>query len=359
MGVKALLINKDTLCIFSKIVGSDICHEPHLISGFLSAISLLAQDISRDKVKSVTMGKSKIYYHLIDEITNVDMILIVDSDIKDNEIMKDIEYLISSFKEMFDSDEIRKHMNESDYFTGFNSVVNQMIAKINGIVLDDKIKEDQIFKDFQKPDLIMENISLPFLFKMLKSDDVAKLVNSLVIGKRIAITGDPAMTKLMIDSLEIFSPHRSLEKVYWTDNFTDTLGDIVGVDPRLTDLLIDSTIVNLGKNKVIGINNNKYFEDLVRDIEKLETKKALPIIVKRINYLLNRLKELVNLINYKKTPTKKIDEFSKSIDTDQLEIMETYLKLNYPKSTERIDKTCNKIKRRVGRVVKGFQKRKW
>ncbi|MBD3230559.1 MAG: hypothetical protein GF329_20435 [Candidatus Lokiarchaeota archaeon] len=359
MGVKALLINKDTLCIFSKIIGSDICQEPYLISGFLSAVSLLAQDISKDKIRSVTMGKSKIYYHLIDEKTNVDMILIVDNKTKDNEIIKDIEYLISSFKEMFDSDEIRKHMNESDYFIGFEEIVNQMIKKVNGIVLDDKIRDEQVFKDFQKPNLILENISLPFLFKMLKSDDISKLIYSLVIGKRIAITGDPAMTKLMIDSLEVFSPHRSVEKVYWADNFANTLGDVVGVDRKLTDLLIDSTIVDLKKNKVVGIKKNKYFEDIVKNIQNLETKEALAIIGKKINYILQKIKELVSLINSKKLSTKEINRFSKNIDMDQLEIMESYLKLNYPKSYQRIEETCNKIKRRIGRVVKGFQKRKW
>lgn len=359
MGVKALLINKDTLCIFSKIVGSDICAEPQLISGFLSAVSMLAQDISRDQMKSLTMGKSKIYYHLIDEKTNVDMILIVDSDIKDEEIIKDIEYLITSFNKMYDSDEIRKHMNEADYFLGFEKIVNQMIEKINGMVLDDTIKVEQIFKDFQKPDLILDNISLPFLFKMLKNEEIAKLIFSLVIGKRIAITGDPAMAKLMIDSLEIFSPHHSIKKIYWADNFANTMGDIIGVDPSLIDLLIDSTIVNLEKNKVSGIDRNKYFEELIGNIEGLESKKALPVIIKSINYLLEKLKNLVNLINLKKIEKQEINEFSENINMDELEILETFLKINYPKSKKRIENTCDIIRRRVSRVVKGFQKRKW
>jgi hypothetical protein len=131
MRLKALLISKDTLCIFSKIVESDICAEPQLISGFLSAVSKLAHDISRDQIKSLIMGKSKIYYHLIDEKTHVDMILIVDSDIKHEEIIKDIEYLVSSFNNMYDSEEIRKHMNEADYFMDFDKIINHMIEKIN------------------------------------------------------------------------------------------------------------------------------------------------------------------------------------------------------------------------------------
>lgn len=133
MGIKALLISKDTLCIFSKIIENDICAEPQLISGFLSAVSMLAKEISKEQMKSLTLGKSKIYHHLIDEKTNVDMILIVDSDIKDQEIIEDIKYLIKSFNNMYDSEEVRKHMNEADYFMGFEKIINQMIEKINSI----------------------------------------------------------------------------------------------------------------------------------------------------------------------------------------------------------------------------------
>jgi len=75
MGLKAILINKDTMCIYSKIIGDEICQEPQLISGFLSAVSALAQDISKDEIKSLILGKSKIFYQLVDETNNVDMII--------------------------------------------------------------------------------------------------------------------------------------------------------------------------------------------------------------------------------------------------------------------------------------------
>jgi hypothetical protein len=137
------------------------------------------------------------------------------------------------------------------------------------------------------------------------------------------------------------------------------MGDIIGVDPSLIDLLIDSTIVDLRKNKVSGIDRNKYFEELIGNIEGLESKKALPVIIKSINYLLEKLKNLVDLINLKKIDKQEINEFSENINMDELEILETFLKINYPKSKKRIQETCDKIRRRVSRVVKGFQKRKW
>ena len=358
MIVKAFLINKDTICIYSKIIGDEIYNEPQLISGFLSAVSALVQDISKDEMKSLIMGKSKILYQLVDESNNVTMIIIVDSRINDTDLMENIEHLTESFRDMFSPAEIKAHMHDMNYFLSFDKNVNNIIKKMNGFIAEEIFDEKKLFPDEIKPIIDLENRSIQFLFKLIKND-LGKIIYSLFLGKRVVITGDKAMIKLMIDSLEIFAPHRNLKKIYWADDISEIFGDIVGVDRKIAKLLIDSTIIDLDKNKVFGMNRNKYFDDLITELIDIKPEKASIIITEKIKFLLEEIKNCASLINNKEITDEIIEKYAPNITPDILEIIENFLKLNYRKSSEKIHIFCENIRKRTSRIVMGFKKKKW
>ncbi len=356
MVIKALLVNKETLCIFFRSYDPNIPIEPQLLGGFLSAIHFLAQDLSRDQIKELVMGKSKIIYQLLDEKNDLTMAIITEKDAESIETKKLVEKIVNSFLNTFTIEEIESHFTEEKYFTTFEKIIDDLIKP--GLVEEKSIDEIRVFPSKEKAKVDQQKVSLPFLLKTLKKD-LGRVLFSLLVGRRVIVTGDPAMTKLMIDSLEILSPQHTLKKIYWAENAGQTMGDVVGVPLKIANLFIDSTVINLKTEKVVGFKDNRFFDDLVKDLKNKTTPEALSIITEKINFIIKKTKDLISFINNERFPEKKLEEFIQDVDLNILEVIETYLILNNPQSIKKIERVCQALRKKMTRVVRGFQKTKW
>lgn len=354
MVIKALLVNKETICIFFKSYDPKIPIEPQLLGGFLSAIHFLAQDLSRDQIKELVMGKSKILYHLLDEKNDLTMAVITDKDTEDATLKQTIEKIIKSFLNTFTIEDITSHVSDEAYFASFEKIIDALIQPAKGMG-NEIIDMRHLFPVEGKPEIDVKTISIPFLLKTIKKG-LGRIIYSLFIRRRVIVTGDRAMTKLMVDSLDVFSPNHPLKKIYWAENAGDTLGDIVGVPPQLANLFIDSTIIDLDKEKIIGFKDNKYFDDLVKEIKNMKPEEAFSVISIKINLISGKAKELALLINKVKLSEKDFDNVSKDISSDMLDVIETYLIVNNPQSLNLIKKIATNSERECRKLLKDFKK---
>ncbi|MFX1451133.1 MAG: hypothetical protein ACFFCM_09850 [Promethearchaeota archaeon] len=343
MVLKMLLINKESVCLFSKNFTSEISADPLLLGGFFSAVSTLAKDLHKDEIKAIIMGASKILFRILEEKNDLHMIIIADQSAEDEVLKEMIDNLGAAFINMFGLEQIIQHASQTDYFEPFENRVTSVIQRTTKITDDETIDESKVFPIVKKPELDIKNLSLPFLFKTLKKN-LARVIYSIFVGIRIVITGEPAMVKMFIDSLDIFSPHRQVTKIYWTEDIEKTNANLVGVPPNIADLFIDSTIINLEDNSVKGIKSNKYFEEITKKIKKLKPDKLQTYITEKIDFLVEKTKDLLYLINSEDISKDELTKFAKNVNRDILEILEFHLKYNHPKSINRIKKTCENLR---------------
>lgn len=343
MTIRMVVINKKSLCIFSKSYDEKISLDPEMIGGFLSAISTFATDLSSDSINSILTGKLKILYGLIDKNYDIQIIVIADKDDKDSNLRYIINQLETSFFKLINIQDIDSTIIDTNSLVPFEKSADNIIQAENQGVVNEVIDESKILLYNENYNIDFKNINLPFLFKTLKKQ-LGKVIYSLYNGKRIIIAGSPDINKLIIDSLKLFSPNRILKTIYWTTTPDETEFDIIGVPVIISGLFIDSTIVNIEKNSVLGIKSNKYFDDFVKKIKKLNAFQVRKLFDEKINFLNEKIKEFSNLINTENVSTTVLENFAKNIDKDILEILENYLKINNPRSIDRIRKTCDKIK---------------
>lgn len=353
--IKGLLINVQTNVIFFKSYDTEFSPSPQLLGGFLSAISLFAKDLSHDDVKSIVMGKSKFYYNNLDEDNDLNMIVFSDPGVEDKNLRGVIGELRKSFNNMYNMDDIKAHINEPTYFNPFEDSVDNIIlkAKQKG-QFGSGLRQLDIYdlEDIKPKNL--KRISFSFIFDNLKKG-LGRVFFSIFTGIRVIVAGDPSISRIVIDSLELFSPHKVLNKVYYTENLDQTGADIVGVPSYLADIFIDSTVINLKNFKISDtIKNSRYFDKVVKKIAKIKDEsKILTVISKDIKFLIGKTKELIYLINKEdKISDGDIKRFTKDLDIDILRILKSYLKNNNIRYSEIIEEVCEKV--RIQLLAKDF-----
>ena len=272
--------------------------------------------------------------------------------------MEIMSQLGTSLLEEYGMPTIAKHLGDTDFFAPFGKIVDNIIQDISPTIVDEKIDGAFLISFMEKPEIDIQNISIPFIFKMVEKD-VGKLILALFLGMRIVVTGDKVMTKTMIDSLKIFSPHRNLKKIYWTEQVSNSLSDVIGVPPNLANIFIDSVIIDLEKGKVSGINDSKYFDDISEKIKNLNANRALKVITEKFDFLINKLEKLIDFSNDSNIVDEDLEKYTENLNIDILDVLERFLIRNNPRSIKRIKKTCKFVKQKMSRVVKGFKKQKW
>jgi len=347
MMIKGLLLNIQTKPIFFKSYDSKFSPSSDLLGGFLSALNIFAKGISQDAIKAVIMGKMKYSNYLIDKNSDLNLVIIADESASNTDLEKLMVLFKDKFLKKYKIQDILAHMCEPSYFDDFGRLIDSYIEKINQINIDEAASEiaDTLLTlppPVEAPKLDLSNISMPFLFKFIK--DLGKVIYALFIKMRVVVTGERSLVKLIIDTLRVFAPDRRLKLIHWTENLDESSTDILGVPPHLVNLYIDSVIVDLEHNVVEGLKENKFFDELVKSIKKMEFSTILPYIKEKIDFLNRKTRELADLINSPKISDLDLSNFNKAIDLDILKILETYFYWNYPKYTKKIKKICEKAR---------------
>ncbi len=333
--IKALLFNMKTKPIFFKSFDPDFTPSRDLLGGFVSAINIFAKGVTEDQVKAIIMGKMKYYFRTLNEDQGLTLIIIASQDAEDTELEGYLEEFKENFLRHYSLQEIESHASEPSYFEDYERIIEPLIQKINPPEVEVAPHELLSYPVEEAPELTLDGVSLHFLNKYMKNE-LGRILLALFIGMRIVVTGEPNLVKIIIDTLEIFAPHRALKKVYWSEELDDVRADLVGVPPLLSNLYIDSTIINLNVKRVEGLKRVEYFDKIARKIQKMRKEKIIPYVQEKVNFLLRKLREFVDLINLKTVSNSTIEEFNREIDTEILKILEIYLFWNYPKCTKRI-----------------------
>lgn len=340
--IKGLLINMQSKCIYYKKLEGTFQVSPELVGCFFSAINTFAKNVTQDQISAIIMGSIKISLKLIDEKLDLYLILVADRTSDDSKLKILMEKIKAEFLNKFPFEEVMKYSNQPDFFASFDTVLNPLLFEKDQVLIKKSIYEPHDLSIEETSPVETNKIDLPLLFKTVKN--LGKVIYSLFIGKRVVITGNSELIPKMIDTLEIFSPHRKLKKEYWADTYEKSYADIVGIPPDLADSFIDSTIINLEKNKVIGIKGSKYLDKLVKSIQKQPYQKALPKINEAIYSLIRMRSVFSELIEKNSISDSELNVFMKNIDTDSLDLIANYFYWNFPNYSDKVDKFCQRIK---------------
>ncbi len=341
--IKGLLINVLTRTIFFKSFDYKLELSKDLIGGFLSAIDVFAKGVGQDQIKEIVMDRIAFYYYVVNSKYDLNIILITDSHTKGVILEQIIGEIKREVLGMYSIQEIQDHICEPTYFNKLDGAITKIIQSITE---ESKQKISDKFVEVPlgvKPKIDLSKTSIPLLLEF-KKKELGKLLFAMFIGIRVIVTGNNSLVKLIIDTLELFSPHRTLKKNYWTENPEIQRFDILGVPKKLAPLYLGSVIVNLDNRTVEGIKNNKYFDEMTNSIEKLKPEKILPFMDKKIYFLIEKAKEFAVLANKPGLSNKDLEKMSKNINKDILRIIETYYYWNVPESSSKIKSTAEKIR---------------
>ncbi len=351
MLIRAVLINVHTKCIFYKNYDPDFDISVELLGGFLSAIDIFARGLGQDQIKEIVMDRRKFYYYVIDEAMNLVMVVIASQNAREHELKKYIGIIKDRFLDKFATNFIESHQCEPNFFDDFDLVIRDIIDQANEERLA-KISDNYLaFPDFERPMISGRNLSVPFLVKFA-GDSLDKLLFALFIGMRIVVAGEPSLVKIIVDTLQLFAPHRILKKQYWTEDVQEHGYDIVGVPPKLAPLYLDSTIMNLENRFVDGLMSNKYFESVAKKARKLKADKLVSYLDDKYEFLIAKAKSLATLVNQSEIVEDNINQFIRGLDKDTLKVLETYYYWNNPEYTEEVRDITERARTLL--LAKGF-----
>ncbi len=179
---------------------------------------------------------------------------------------------------------------------------------------------------FEKPEIIEPDVR--FLIKAAKKN-ISAVVDAVIIGRPIAVIGDPSLIKLAFATLEVYCPHRSPSKVLSTTEFIKA--DFVGINPKLRKEFQKKgyIILDLPNKKVFFEKNPSSFaKNLLDSTKDLKGDVRRRLIQTRINWLISRATNLAEICRgeVKRKEIEKIKKDVKDKDTFELiiKIAETY-----------------------------------
>ena len=176
--------------------------------------------------------------------------------------------------------------------------------------------------------------SMQFLNKVIKKD-LDKAVLSILLGKPVIVTGDEVMTEIAIASLEIFSPHKELRKVYWTNQIVDA--DIIGTKRNLAKAYDDAVIVDLIKGKVTGGDSSKFCKDLINSLKDLNETSVEEKVNEKIGEIINSANILAELAMRREVTRSEISNVAPQFNSEKMGIIVVIAKSMNPIFSMRID----------------------
>ena len=228
------------------------------------------------------------------------------------------------------------------------NTLNTFYSRIMETFLDYFIDKPEIEKATKRSTLLLFN---------LVNKSLDKAVNALILDKPVFITGDKALVEIIIDTLSIFSLKRKLNVVNWTEEFVH--GDIIGGPSNLLELYKSQVCLDLTKGKVIGGDSNKFCKDLLKKVSKLDSGEGEKIIQKELDAISSQMRNFIALVKNKQRSPEDVDNLVKDLDMNKLEIIEIYAKLKNPDLSKDIKKLSGECKKRISKIISGFEKQKW
>ncbi|MFX0095045.1 MAG: hypothetical protein ACFFBD_25135, partial [Candidatus Hodarchaeota archaeon] len=169
--------------------------------------------------------------------------------------------------------------------------------------------------------------SFTLLFAVLDKN-ADRVIYSVIVGEKIAVIGEKAETELLISTLERFSPHKSVRKVYWANTPLED-ADLIGIPPKL-----EKYYANQGY-KILDIKNpgkfqgssNKFISKIIKDVKKVDDVNSAEYLIKtRMDYFISRVSTLLDFYNREEITKNTLEILKRDIDKDLFELIETYIR---------------------------------
>jgi len=218
----------------------------------------------------------------------------------------------------------------------------------------DKITSSFITSARKKERSREDERSLILLFNLAQKD-LDKVVHELILGNPVVVTGDKPLVELIINTLKIFYDGTP-KIVYWTDEYTS--GDIIGGPPYLVDVFKSNTILDLKSGKVINGKSDKFCKKLLKHARQLDSDHAELLIKNKLTKVYAATNLCQKLIN-KIFSENEIDKFISDLDIDEIDLIESYSKLKHPDLTDEIAEMASLCRKKMSKIMSGFEKQKW
>ena len=176
--------------------------------------------------------------------------------------------------------------------------------------------------------------SIQFLNKVVKKD-LDKAILAILVGKPVVVTGDEVMTEIAIASLEIFSPHKELRKVFWTNQIVDA--DLIGTKKNLAKAYEDAIIVDLLKGKVSGGEQSKFCKNLLSSLKGLNEEGVIETVNERINEIITSANILADLAMKREVTKSEISAIAPQFNSEKMGIIVVIAKSMNPIFSKKIN----------------------
>ena len=127
--IKGIIVSVQTKCIFFKGFNGESSFDPELYGKYLTAIDSFAHELSQERIKAIVMGNTTLYYHLMDEPSNIILIVIADRYIKKEKVKPFIDDIEEAFLNSYKVEEVVRHASEPQYFDDFEATLNIITFK--------------------------------------------------------------------------------------------------------------------------------------------------------------------------------------------------------------------------------------
>ena len=248
-----------------------------------------------------------------------------------------------------------------------NKAASEIIALVESSASKEKI-EDQL-KSFYKTlsDTIINCImkktepaeaekSLLLLFNLIPKN-LDKVINAVLLRDPVVISGDKGLTKMIIDTLTLFSIKRTPDIIYWTKEYMP--GDILGVPLSQIDNFKKGVAVDLKNKKVLRGNSCNFCKNLVNKARLLEPSQAEQYIKAQLQKIYSVIDKIHEIILQNMMPSLETEDFLRELDLDDLEFIESFMMLTYPKLSKEIPKAISLCRKNVSKILGAFGKEKW
>ncbi len=190
--------------------------------------------------------------------------------------------------------QVRDELSSQGFYSLSPSIRDQLnelssVAKFE-VVVKERVIEREIA--FREPEAMQPNVR--FLSNAAKKG-IDGLIAAAIIGNPIAVIGDPPLIELVFVTLEMFSPHRSPQKVNFTSSFVEA--DFVGIESGLKKEYQKKgyVILDLPKKKVHGSQSSTFAQRLLDSTKDLDGEVCSRLVQTRINWLVSKATRLAEV----------------------------------------------------------------
>ena len=257
---------------------------------------------------------------------------------------------IDVFENLFDitASSIIDLVESSAHKDQLQNVLNGFYARIMETFINYFMEKPETKKQVKRSTLLLFN---------LVNKNLDKAVNALILNKPVFVTGDKALVEIIIDTLSIFSLNTNPKKIYWTKDYVQ--GDLIGGPSNLFDVYKTEVCLDLTKGKVSGGNSNKFCKDLLKKVSKLDSGEGERIIQKELQKFSSLSNDFITIIKNKQKAPENIAKFVEDLDLNELEFIDVYVRLKHPELSKEIKKLTAECKKKISKIISGFEKQKW